>query len=60
MIFVSCTGYNASNVNSEFENVTKFVVKLSIYHPGVFIKLNKMVFISQTHLFIIVMLELEC
>ena len=53
MIFVSCTGYNASNVNSEFENVTKFVVKLSIYHPGVFIKLNKMVFISQTHLLLL-------
>jgi hypothetical protein len=27
--------------------------KLSVYHPGVFTKLNKMVFISQTHLFII-------
>jgi hypothetical protein len=28
---------------------------LSVYHPGVFTKLNKMGFISQTHLFIIVL-----
>ena len=31
------------------------VHKLSGYHPGVFTKLNKMVFISQTHLFVIVL-----
>ena len=29
--------------------------ELSVYHPGVFTKLNKMVFTSQTHLFIIVL-----
>ena len=28
-------------------------LKLSVYHSGVFIKLNKMVFISHTHLFLI-------
>jgi len=30
-------------------------LKLCVYHPGVFTKLNKMVFISQTHLLIIVL-----
>jgi hypothetical protein len=29
--------------------------RLSVCHPGVFTKLNKMVFISQTHLFFIVL-----
>jgi hypothetical protein len=32
--------------------------KLSVYHPGVFTKLNKMVFNRQTHLFIIVLIVL--
>jgi hypothetical protein len=27
--------------------------KLSVYHPGVFTKLNNMVFISQTHLYFV-------
>jgi hypothetical protein len=29
---------------------------VSVYHPGVFTKLNKIVFISQTHLFFIVLM----
>jgi len=29
------------------------LLKLSVYHPGVFTNLNKMVFISQTHLILL-------
>ena len=34
---------------------TQNLLKLSVYHPGVFTKPNKMVFTSQTHLFITVL-----
>jgi hypothetical protein len=33
-------------------------LKLSVYHPGVFPKFNKMVFISQAHVFIIILIVL--
>ena len=35
------------------EAVAFFNVKLCVYHPGVFIRLNKTVFISQTHLLLL-------
>ena len=37
------------------QNLIGKYVELCVYHPGLFIRLNKMVFISQTHLFIIVL-----
>jgi hypothetical protein len=38
-----------------YRQINLHKMKLSVYHPGVFTKLNKMVFTSQTHLLIIVL-----
>ena len=44
---------NCNQVNQQWKELNLF--QLSVYHPKVFTKLNKMVFTSQTHLFIIVL-----
>jgi hypothetical protein len=48
---------NNSNIFNSLTWCVMFImfvwgVKLSVYHPGVFIELNKMVFASQTHLYL--------
>ena len=56
ILFVKYTelkGVYRFKCNSEMPVLLTRGFKLSVYHPGVFTKLNKMVFTSQTHLLLL-------
>jgi len=48
LTYVRYIDHDESDMKEDILSVSEF--KLSVHHPGVFTKLNKMVFTSQTHL----------